>query len=231
MIYTAQLSWLWTSLIVSEIVSVFEKKPSFLWITHATKGRTMTSTHAKFHLEIDERTSLNPVPYYPYPSLHVPSLQVVLIWNPKTPWTHYNHIQNVACMYLPGRHHRGQQIFVVIHKTWPDNCSETLPSSCLSWFHSWISPSTSRSSLQAIQTSNRNQISPLALFFLVLFIFFSVVCHWSVLEKPATSDNLKGPPLVEVWVSLQSGLIPSHFQTAMVLRFWFLKENRFSVEK
>ena len=158
---------------------------------------------------------------------------MVLIWDPKTPWTRHNNIQNVASMYLPGQRHRTRhQIFVVIHKkVWPNSCSETFPSSCLSWLHSWISPSTNRSSLQATQTSDRNQISPLGLFFLVLFFFLLVVCHWSELEEPATSDNLKGPPLVEAWMSLQSRLIPSHFQTAMVLRFWFLKENRFSVEK
>lgn len=44
---------------------------------------------------------------------------------------------------------------------------------------------------------DRNQLSPLGLFFLVLCFFLSVICHWSELEKPATSDNLKGPPLVE----------------------------------
>lgn len=69
MIYAAQLSWLLTSLIVSEIASVFEKKPYGFRIAQITKGRTMsmTGTHVKFHLGTDEREPFKSCPMLPIP--------------------------------------------------------------------------------------------------------------------------------------------------------------------
>lgn len=72
MTYAAQLSRLLTSLVISETVSVFEKKSSFLWTAEITQDRTlpMTSTCVQFHLGTDERERENL--FKSYPTLNIP---------------------------------------------------------------------------------------------------------------------------------------------------------------